>query len=70
MAQDLRTAREMATYDRFYLPCNFDFRGRVYPIPNFSSNRDDHIKALFLLANARPITARCLLAKDTPGKRG
>lgn len=58
MAQDLRTAREMATYDRFYLPCNFDFRGRVYPIPNFSPHRDDHIKALFLLANARPITKR------------
>jgi DNA-directed RNA polymerase len=56
MAQDMRTAKEMATYDKFYLPSNFDFRGRVYPIPNFSPHRDDHIKSLFLLANVRPIT--------------
>ena len=58
MAQDMRTAKEMAEYDRFYLPCNFDFRGRVYPVPNFSPHRDDHIKGLFLLANSRPITER------------
>lgn len=56
MAQDMRTAKEMAEYDKFYLPSNFDFRGRVYPIPNFSPHRDDHIKSLFLLANDRPIT--------------
>lgn len=56
MAQDMRTAKEMSEYDEFYLPSNFDFRGRVYPIPNFSPHRDDHIKSLFLLANDRPIT--------------
>lgn len=58
MVQDLKTARDLLHYEEFYLPCNFDFRGRVYPIPTFSPHRDDHIKAMFYLANARPITRR------------
>ena len=58
MVQDLKTATDLLEYDQFYLPCNFDFRGRVYPIPTFSPHRDDHIKAMFYLANVRPITRR------------
>ena len=58
MAQDLKTANDLVNYEEFYLPCNFDFRGRVYPIPTFSPHRDDHIKAMFYLANVRPITRR------------
>jgi DNA-directed RNA polymerase len=53
MSQDLSTADEIATYDQFYIPWNLDFRGRVYPVSNFSYHRDDHIKAMFLLKNTK-----------------
>ena len=49
MLQDLTTANDLANFDEFYLPWNFDFRGRVYPVPHFCYHRDDHIKALFTL---------------------
>ena len=58
MSQDLGTAHELMEYDKFYLPHNFDFRGRVYPIPHFSHHRDDHIKAMFLLANKKKLGKR------------
>lgn len=51
MTQDLITADHLVSRDRFYLPWNFCFRGRVYPIPHFSYHREDHIKALFMMAD-------------------
>ena len=50
------TAREMLEFDQFWLPWNFDFRGRMYPIPYFNYHRIDHVKALFMLANGKPLT--------------
>lgn len=47
MAQDLKCAKDLCDYDEFYMPWNFDFRGRVYPVTHFSYHRDDHIKAMF-----------------------
>lgn len=47
MRQDLQTAHELAVHAKFYLPVNFDYRGRMYFIPAFNYHRDDHIKALF-----------------------
>jgi DNA-directed RNA polymerase len=55
MSQDLTTARELQEYDKFWLPHNFDFRGRVYPVPHFSHHRDDHIKAMFTFANKQKL---------------
>ena len=55
MLQDLGTARELAQFEQFWLPFNFDFRGRVYPVPHFSYHRDDHIKALFTLKRGKPM---------------
>lgn len=55
MKSDLNTAEYLSQYDEFYLPHNFDFRGRVYPIPHFNHHRDDHIKAMFLIANGKPL---------------
>ena len=49
MLQDLMTASELATFDEFYLPWNFDRRGRAYPVSHFSYHRDDHVKAMFNL---------------------
>ena len=47
MRQDLQTAHELAQFEKFYLPANLDFRGRMYFIPSFNYHRDDHIKAMF-----------------------
>jgi DNA-directed RNA polymerase len=55
MSQDLGTAHELMGYNKFYLPHNFDFRGRVYPIPHFSHHRDDHVKAMFTFANTKKL---------------
>lgn len=47
MRQDLQTAHELEIHDKFFLPFNLDFRGRIYAVPSFNYFRDDHIKALF-----------------------
>lgn len=54
MLRDLETAKELARYDRFYLPHNLDFRGRVYPVCHFSHQRADHVKAMFRFADGCP----------------
>jgi DNA-directed RNA polymerase len=51
MRQDLADAEELSGYNEFYLAWNLCTRGRVYPISNFSYHRDDHIKAMFMLAD-------------------
>lgn len=51
MQQDLEDATELTGYNQFYLGWNLDFRQRVYPTSNFSYHRDDHIKAMFMLAD-------------------
>jgi DNA-directed RNA polymerase len=51
MLRDLATAKELADYDRFYLPHSLDFRGRVYPVCHFSHQRSDAIKALHRFAD-------------------
>jgi len=53
MFQDLATAEELSGFDEFWMPFNFCFRGRVYPVPHFSYHRDDHIKSLFLLKRGK-----------------
>ena len=47
MDQDLRVATNLCDYDCFYLPHSLDFRGRVYPVPSFNTQRADHIRSLF-----------------------
>src|SRR5262245_30093091 len=53
--RDMVTAEAMACVERFWVPLNIDFRGRVYGIPHFNFQRDDHIRALFLFADGAPI---------------
>ena len=55
MHWDLETANFLSSYDEFWVPCNMDFRGRIYPISTFSYHRDSHVKAMFLFARAKPI---------------
>lgn len=51
----LKTANEMSLYSEFWLPWNFDFRGRLYPVSTFNYHRDDHVKALFTLSNGKAV---------------
>ncbi len=52
LARDLATARALvAAGDRFWVPHNLDFRGRVYPIPAFNPQRGDAVRALFDFAD-------------------
>ena len=55
--QDLRTARSLANLPTkaFWVGASWDFRGRVYPVANFSHQRGDHIKSMLLLHNKKPI---------------
>ena len=55
MKCDLDTARELDIAGKFWLPWNFDFRHRVYPVCHFNYHRDDHIKAQFKLHNAKKL---------------
>jgi len=52
---DLRTAREMSQFEQFWIGWSFDFRGRMYPVSHFNYHRDDHVKALFLLARGKKL---------------
>jgi DNA-directed RNA polymerase len=54
--QTLKTATLLATeYDRFYIPVNVDFRGRVVPIPTFHYQLADPFRALFKFAEGKPL---------------
>lgn len=53
--RDLETAKELTRFASFWLPHNLDFRGRVYPVPHFSHQRQDPIKAMFQFANSKPL---------------
>jgi DNA-directed RNA polymerase len=55
MKSDLAVAKLMNEYESFWLPHNFDWRGRVYPIPNFNHHREDHIRSMFLLSRGQPL---------------
>lgn len=55
LLRDLETAKELTGYASFWLPHNLDFRGRVYPVPHFSHQRADHIKAMFQFSEGKPL---------------
>ena len=76
---DVETAEKLKA-GAFYVPCNCDFRGRVYPIPHFNYGREDHVRSLFLFADGIPMTpdglemlsihvANCGDFKDDQGRR-
>jgi len=58
MATDMQQAKSLLQYDKFWLPHSFDFRGRIYPIPNFNTQRSDHIKSMFKFYNGKKIGQR------------
>jgi DNA-directed RNA polymerase len=60
-AWDLIVATAEAMPERFWVPLNIDFRGRIYPIPHFNFTRDDRVRGLFLFADGKPIGKEGLL---------
>jgi DNA-directed RNA polymerase len=56
LRQDMRTAELLAQHERWYTPCNADWRGRVYPMSHFNFQREDRVRALFLFAEGAPMT--------------
>jgi Autographiviridae RNA polymerase len=54
VGHDIATANVLGG-KRFYVPMNCDFRGRVYGIPHFNFQREDHVRALFQFAQGMPI---------------
>jgi DNA-directed RNA polymerase len=52
---DLTTAQELSAYERFHVPHNLDWRGRVYGLSHFNFQRDDRVRACFLFADGEEI---------------
>jgi DNA-directed RNA polymerase len=54
-AWELIVTTAEAMGERFPVPLQIDFRGRIYPIPHFNFTRDDRVRGLFLFADGKPI---------------
>jgi len=53
----IQAAQKYAEYERFYFPHMLDFRGRMYPIPNFLQPQgNDLARGLLTFADSLPIT--------------
>jgi DNA-directed RNA polymerase len=53
--ENMAVARLLADEDRFYVPMNCDWRGRVYSLSGFNFQREDRIRSLLLFADGMPI---------------
>ena len=58
---DMEVAETLACLERFYVPLQIDFRGRINPLPFFNFTRSDHIRSLFLFDRGEPISEEGLL---------
>ena len=55
MKHDLAAAREMEDYSEFWIPWNFCFRSRMYPISHFNYHRNDHVRSMIELGRGKPL---------------
>lgn len=55
LAGVLSQARRFSSYDRFYLPVQADFRGRLYYLPALSPQGPDVVRGLLEFADGKPI---------------
>lgn len=52
----ISTATKMMDYDRFYLPHQVDFRGRIYPMPfDLNPQSDDMSRSMMMFADSVPL---------------
>src|SRR5262249_28341167 len=58
---DIEVAKILECRDRFYVPLQIDFRGRINPLPFFNFTRSDYIRALFLFDRDEEIGEEGLL---------
>ena len=57
LAEDLATADFLSsTEGAWFTPCNFDWRGRVYPLCHFNYQREDRVRSLFEFHAGVPMT--------------
>lgn len=54
LTHDLKVAEYIGS-QTFWVAANMDYRGRVYSIGNFNFQRQDHIRALFLFSEGKPL---------------
>ena len=52
---DIMAAKVLTSRDRFFVPLQIDFRGRINPLPFFNFTRSDCIRALFLFNRGEKI---------------
>ena len=52
----LKEAEESIEADCFYLPHQFDFRGRIYHTSEFGHHNTDYLRAMMMFANKTPVT--------------
>jgi hypothetical protein len=52
---DMVIADAIEASERFYVPLNIDFRGRIYGVSHFNFMREDRVRGLFLFADGKPI---------------
>jgi len=56
LEKDLGTAwRIVEGGNKFWTPCNMDYRGRVYYLPQFNFQRQDYVRSLFLFASGEKL---------------
>jgi len=53
--KDMAAAEQMAGYDRFWIPHNIDFRGRIYPLPHLNQQRTDYVKGMLEFAEGKAL---------------
>jgi len=58
---DMMAAKHLADQERFYVPLQIDFRGRINPMPFFNFTRQDYVRSLFLFDHGEPIGEEGLL---------
>ena len=58
---DMMVAKQLRDQERFLVPLQMDFRGRINPLPFFNFTRSDYIRALFLFDRDEEIGEEGLL---------
>lgn len=51
----LETANRYSLFDKIYMPYQFDFRGRIYAVPQLNPQGPDYMKALLMFSEGKPI---------------
>lgn len=59
--RDIATATALKDRgNKFWTPCNVDYRGRVYYLPQFNFQRQDYVRAMFQFSKGEPLGERGL----------